>query len=273
MWHGTFIFTHEPVYNWYLSSTALLLNISYSLHNVIAWLKNKPLLSLSWSRVYIGTVILVQPYWAMEITANFLYFSGKNDLYVSTRPYEALCRDPWWIFTVCNLFYNIQTRYEFGYLEIMRVSPRFAILLGAMILSIAFIILDILSVTRVIAGKGVPDGINPFWKLAFVFKCLTDTIILDDFKTALDRLKQYKLERMGSVLSDGVRADFVDVAQARRKKAEQNELQDHGGAMPELQQTTSRDWSKAEEPEHLDLESALRTDLEQEGESPRFGGG
>jgi hypothetical protein len=32
-------------------------------------------------------------------------------------------------------------------------------------------------------------GVNPFWKLAPVFKCLTDTVmVLDDFKTALDRL-------------------------------------------------------------------------------------
>ena len=30
--------------------------------------------------------------------------------------------------------------------------------------------------------------INPFWKLSLVFKCLTDTIVLDDFKTELKRL-------------------------------------------------------------------------------------
>lgn len=35
---------------------------------------------------------------------------------------------------------------------------------------------------------GSTDGINPFWKLALVFKCLTDTIMLDDFKTELKRL-------------------------------------------------------------------------------------
>lgn len=32
------------------------------------------------------------------------------------------------------------------------------------------------------------DRINPFWKLSLVFKCLTDTIMLDDFKTELKRL-------------------------------------------------------------------------------------
>ena len=30
--------------------------------------------------------------------------------------------------------------------------------------------------------------INPWWKLSLVFKCLTDTIMLDDFKTELKRL-------------------------------------------------------------------------------------
>lgn len=67
-----------------------------------------------------------------------------------------------------SLFYNIKSRYEFGYLELIRVSPRFAILLGAMLLSICFIILDILAVTKVISSGQSPDGINPFWKLAFV---------------------------------------------------------------------------------------------------------
>jgi hypothetical protein len=64
-----------------------------------------------------------------------------------------------------------------------------------MTLSIAFLILDCLSVTSVIA-HALPDGLNPFWKLAFVFKCLTDTIILDDFQTALNELRDHKLGRI-----------------------------------------------------------------------------
>jgi hypothetical protein len=60
-----------------------------------------------------------------------------------------------------------------------------------MSLSIIFIIVDLLSVTPVI-----PIGyINPFWKFAFIFKCFTDTIILDDFKTALDKLSRYKMDQ------------------------------------------------------------------------------
>lgn len=69
-----------------------------------------------------------------------------------------------------------------------------------MTLSIAFIIVDIVAVTSALNNL-LPDGLNPFWKLAFVFKCLTDSIVLDDFKTALDRLMRFKMhkERFGIV--------------------------------------------------------------------------
>ena len=97
-------------------------------------------------------------------------------------------RDPWWIFTIVNLFWNIMFRYELGFIEIVRVSPRFGILLLCMALSVISIIVDLLSVTPVI-----PIGvINPFWKFAFVFKCFTDSIILDDFKSALDKLSHHR---------------------------------------------------------------------------------
>lgn len=43
--------------------------------------------------MYIGSVILVQPYWILEIYANFAYFNGRDSrLFVATRPYEALFR-------------------------------------------------------------------------------------------------------------------------------------------------------------------------------------
>jgi hypothetical protein len=64
------MFTNPPVYHWYLSVTAIFLNVSWSLHNVIAWMKNKPFLGRKASIFYIGTVILVQPYWVVEIVAN-----------------------------------------------------------------------------------------------------------------------------------------------------------------------------------------------------------
>jgi hypothetical protein len=92
MGHGTFIFAREPAYGWYLSATAIGLNISWSLHNVIAWMKNKPFLGPKTSAFYIGTVILAQPYWVLEIYANFTYFNNINRLFERTRPWESLCR-------------------------------------------------------------------------------------------------------------------------------------------------------------------------------------
>jgi hypothetical protein len=114
------------------------------------------------------------------------------------------CRDPWWIFTILNLFWNIKFRYELGFVEIVQVSPRFGILLLCMGLSVTSIIVDLLSVTPVI-----PIGvINPFWKFAFVFKCFTDSIILDDFKASLDKLSQHRMSQIlpFSILGGGAAA-------------------------------------------------------------------
>jgi hypothetical protein len=57
------------------------------------------------------------------------------------------------------------------------------------------------SVTNALASSG-PRGINPFWKLSFVFKCLTDSVVLEDFKTALDRLSAFKMGRFGSFAAE-----------------------------------------------------------------------
>ncbi|KAL2816021.1 hypothetical protein BDW59DRAFT_166561 [Aspergillus cavernicola] len=187
--HGTFIFVPEPAYGWYLSATAIGLIISWSLHNVVAWIKNKPFMTRLVSRLYIGTIILVQPYWVLEIYANFVYFNNINPaIYRKIRPWEALFRDPWWIYTTCNIFWVIKTHYNFKITELVCEFPRFGLILGSMCLSIIFVVLDILSTTGVFQGT-VEVGINPFWKLCFIFKCLCDTIILDDFKTALDRMR------------------------------------------------------------------------------------
>jgi len=92
MGHGTFLFAREPAYGWYLSVTAIGLNMSWSLHNVIAWMKNKPFLSRNVSLFYIGTVTFVQPYWVLEIYANFTYFNNINRIFEKTRPFEPLFR-------------------------------------------------------------------------------------------------------------------------------------------------------------------------------------
>lgn len=164
-------------------------------------MKIKPFLNKPVSYIFIGTVILAQPYWVLEIYANFAYFHGVNRLFERTRPYEALCRDPWWIFTTVYLFWVIKTQYEMTVKEIVRISPRFGIMLLAMVLSIVFILCDILTVTKAIKLAGT-TGINPFWKLAFVFKCLTDAVVLDDFKMALDRLRAFRISRLGSFSGD-----------------------------------------------------------------------
>lgn len=164
-------------------------------------MKLRPFLSKTVSRVFIGTVILVIPYWITEIYANFAYFHNINDLFLRTRPWEALCRDPWWIVAAVFLIYNIKTKYDLTLVQIVSISPRFAVMLGAMALSIMFIILDVLSVTEAFQSV-LPVGINPFWKLSFVFKCLTDSVVLDDFKTALDRLRAFKISRLGSFAID-----------------------------------------------------------------------
>lgn len=187
MGHGTFIFLHSPGYGWYLSVTAIGLNVSWCLHNVIAWMKNRPFLSRKVSLFYIITVVLCWPYWILEIYANFTYFNNINKLFLTTRPYEPLFRygppvcsmanrdllcitftnstsDPWWIFTTISLFYTIKKEYNFGLWELVVVSPRFGVMLVSMCLSIAFLIVDTLSVTNVFSDS-LPTGIEPFWKV------------------------------------------------------------------------------------------------------------
>ncbi|GES63744.1 hypothetical protein ATEIFO6365_0007043100 [Aspergillus terreus] len=193
--HGTFIFPHAPTYGWYLSCTAIGLNISWSLHNVIAWMKNRPFFSRRVSLFYITTVLLVQPYWILEIYANFAYFNNINRIFLKTRPLEPLFRDPWWVFTTCSLFYTIKREYGFSYKELIIASPRFGIMLVSMCLSIAFIVVDTCAVLDVFHSRRLPTGVEPFWKLSFIFKCLCDTVILDDFKTALDALRLYWFKR------------------------------------------------------------------------------
>ncbi|KAI9795566.1 MAG: hypothetical protein M1833_006966 [Piccolia ochrophora] len=190
--HGTFCFMTFKGSGWYISSTAVLLYASWVLHDVISWMKSKAFLTRWASLFYIGTVILVIPYWVVEVYANFAFNNNINDMFTKTRPFEPLFRDPWWIFTCCNLVWNIKKRYNFGFLELFRTSPRFAVMLISMVLSIIFLIMDILSNT---VGFGQVTGINPYWKLSLVFKCFCDTIILDDFASALNRLREHAFRR------------------------------------------------------------------------------
>ena len=100
----------------------------------------------------------------------------------------------------------------------MRISPRFAIMFLAMVLSIIFTVIDICAVTDTLKSA-LPIGINPFWKLAFVFKLLTDSVILDDFKTALDKLSHYNLSRIDERLGEN-RASPKNMAIHTERKRE-----------------------------------------------------
>ncbi|CAI6333915.1 unnamed protein product [Periconia digitata] len=205
LWQGFWLFPQSSpnrrIDTWWLSVAAIPLNVSWILHNVVSWMKIKPFFSPLWNKVYIGTVVLSIPYWIVEVYANFAYFHYGNAIFNTTRPLELLFRDPWWIISTVYLFIVIKTQYDLKLKEIIRISPRFGIMLASMLVAIVFVICDVLSVTKAI--KLASDmGINPFWKLAFVFKCLTDSVILDDFKIALDRLRAFKISRLGSFSGD-----------------------------------------------------------------------
>ncbi len=147
LWHGTFIFVEDPYYGWYLSATATLLFISYFLHNVVAWLKIRPFLPRWGSRVFIISLLCVQPFWVAEAWSNFSYFNGLgSDANVRMRPWEALVRDPWWIFTTWKLIDAIKKTYGFKLWALTRINSRFGIMLLCMVRT---------------AGSLLPTTINP----------------------------------------------------------------------------------------------------------------
>lgn len=92
LFHVTDIFPNAPVYGWYLSATAIPLNLCWSLHNVVAWMKMQGFVGRKTKIVYLTTLALAQPYWVLELYADFAYFNNINDLFLKTRPWEALCR-------------------------------------------------------------------------------------------------------------------------------------------------------------------------------------
>jgi hypothetical protein len=200
IWHGTFIFVEDPMYGWYLSATATLLFISYFLHNVVSWLKIRPFLPLWGSRLFIISLLCVQPFWVAEAWSNFSYFNWLGSYrYANTqmRPWEALVRDPWWIFTTWKL---IKKTYGFKLWALIRINPRFGIMLLCMAFSIVFLATDIaVSAARVEANS----GINPYWRFALVFKCASDTIFLDDFKSVLDDIVARKFSSAGGGVHRG----------------------------------------------------------------------
>ncbi|KAF5667169.1 hypothetical protein FHETE_5872 [Fusarium heterosporum] len=193
--HSFFCFFNEPEYGWILSSTATLLYISYFIHNLVAWLKIKPFLPTWGVRSFIITLLLVQPYWILETWANFQYHNHLGSrIFDTSRLLEPLFRDPWWVFATIKLVLAINENYEFTIPELIRTSPRFGIMLLCLILSITFLITDVVFMI-VVSERG---GVNPFWRLALIFKCASDVIFLDDFKSVLDRISESAMRKIAA---------------------------------------------------------------------------
>ncbi|KAF4120081.1 hypothetical protein GMORB2_3492, partial [Geosmithia morbida] len=199
--HGFYIFFPDDTSSWVLSGTAVLLYISYTIHNVVAWIKIKPFLPRWGGLLFIMTLMLVQPFWVLEMWANFAFFNdlGPKAIFRTTRCLESLMRDPWWIYTTVKLVRVINNNYGYSLFGLVHISPRFAILIMCMFVSIIFVVVDtIVSVTE---RSTFESGVNPFWRLALVFKCASDAFFLDDFKSVLDRIATSAMQGIANVPS------------------------------------------------------------------------
>lgn len=185
----------------YLSSTATLLFISYQLHNVVSWLKIRPFLPKWGSRFFILSLLAVQPFWIAEAWSNFEYFNSLgSEANIRMRPWEALVRDPWWIFTTWKLLDAIKKTYGFRIWALVKMNSRFGVMLACMFLSIGFLLTDVVINALHITNL---SGINPYWRFALVFKCASDTIFLDDFKSVLDDIVARKFSETGGTVHRG----------------------------------------------------------------------
>ncbi|KAH7176118.1 hypothetical protein EDB81DRAFT_634016 [Dactylonectria macrodidyma] len=256
MSHGTFCFMSFDGYGFYLSSTAALLYCSYFTHNVVAWMKIKPFFTgprpsfgpryCDWVRwTYLTTLAMTIPALIFQIFNNFRYFNNYSTLYQTVRPYEPLMRDPWWIFSCFTLFHVIRKSYSLNFFKLVGPSPRFLIMLAAIFLAITFTIMDMLS--SVISGLSGTDGINPYWKLALVFKCLTDNILLDDFKSVLQRLFDLNADQTTTMLLDWMDTNLSE------QPSSANHCEEAFGE-PSSQRTRNKPWDHSDTgPEHSQL--------------------
>lgn len=73
-------------------------------------------------------------------------------------------RDGWWIFTTCRLIYVVKHTYNISLCELIKESPRFGVLVASMLLSIAFVFIDVAITIRQLSTDG-DVGVNPFWKV------------------------------------------------------------------------------------------------------------
>lgn len=88
-----FSYLKPNLHDRFLSSTAAPLYVSYTIHNIIAWLKIKPFLPRWGARIFLITIIVVQPYWILEMWANFEYFNMLGSkIFETSRFFEPLMR-------------------------------------------------------------------------------------------------------------------------------------------------------------------------------------
>jgi hypothetical protein len=222
----------DPAYGWYLSGTATLLFISYQIHNVVSWLKIKPFLPLWGSRLFFLSLLAVQPFWVAEAWSNFEYFNHLgSDVNTHMRPWEFLARDPWWVFVTWKLLHTIGRSYGFTVDELVRLNVRFGVMLGCMFLSIGFTVADtVVTLAHVSAGG---SGVNPYWRMALIFKCGADCFFLDDFKTVLDQISEQSLSRAAAAWGggSGLHRDHSGGGRRRTSSVAHRSPLDHPGAI------------------------------------------
>ncbi|KAJ4269841.1 hypothetical protein NW762_001510 [Fusarium torreyae] len=177
--HGFFAFFEEPEYGWYRPTDV------QNPHNSSANYLQDP-------QQHRNSIIYL-PYWVLETWANFQYHNNLGiKIFDTTRLFEPLARDPWWVFTTIKLVLAINENYDFTIPGLVRTSPRFGIMLLCLFLSIVFLVTDVIFMI-VVSKRG---GMNPFWRLALVFKCASDVIFLDDFKSVLDRISESAMRKI-----------------------------------------------------------------------------
>ncbi|KAK5166052.1 uncharacterized protein LTR77_008313 [Saxophila tyrrhenica] len=275
MSHGTFCFMSFEGYGWYLSSTAALYYTSCWIHNLVAWLKIRPFFrggnaifsaqtckKITW--VYLISLALSAGPLVFQIYNNFRFFNDLNStLYPAARPYETLMRDPWWIFVCVMLFRVVRVSYGATTLELLKTSPRFGVLVTAIMLAVVFTVIDIIASVHPTWFGGtngyltldwsyltailILHSINPWWKLYLVSKCLTDTIMLDDFKTELDKLstrfvnkEPTQLSHPATYTSHRERASMSSDNNANPTAMEFLTIADAAGSSPDQEKSKSK---------------------------------
>ena len=87
-----------------------------------------------------------------------------SEIYVQCITDSYSSSEPFWIFAGLNLVYNIKKRYNFSVIMLVKVAPRFGVMLTAMFLSVAFAIMDMTATVHPFGSVGL-RGVGPFWKV------------------------------------------------------------------------------------------------------------